>query len=51
MALAKVVLPLPLSPAMVVMVAGFSAIVKLKSCKATVFSPDAKKPPLERLCR
>jgi len=30
-ALAKVVLPLPLSPAMVVMVAGFSAIVKLST--------------------
>src|SRR5688572_31073351 len=45
MRLARVVLPLPLSPAMAVIVAGFSRIVRLKFCKATSCWPGRRNPP------
>jgi len=42
--LAMVVLPLPLSPAMAVMLAGSCGMVKVKSWSATTFSPPPNQP-------
>jgi hypothetical protein len=50
MRLARVVFPLPLSPAIAVMVAGCSGMVRLKFCKATSCCPGCRKPPPINFC-